>query len=616
MVDAGEAQGSLGAQSGEQRADFMRQFESSDDQNLDPQQRQTVEAFSKAFFELEKLVKNIVLYGRGHQSVDRFRDRFFSALTSALIDRTAVEIRIGPYEFSVFRQTIYENPNPEGNFIYKFYLDGLRRLTFYQGISEEDVNNFVDILLVDWSDPIYFEDDAVTLFWEKNFESLHYTIIDTYSADTRATEGSTGYSVAEIIDQVRRGGVQSKEGGRRVNLANISLSDEDVSAFEEVPFAMDAVEFETLKRRIITTDRETLEKFIEIIFKVSMLEQATEERDERIVGLFARIADLLLDEGRIGDLERFLRKIRRLKGRDGRLLQQNVEAIERIFRHWSNQPFVERLTSSLNEPDFIYTPSVLAICRLLNRGAVRWIALYAGRVRHEERRNKLLKLIPAMIKGEEVHVARLLGQVDGPYAMVLFRIIQKLSDPRAMAIAVTAAMGNSDHRVRLAALSAIPKEQATRHVNLLIKALDDSAKPVRGKSLRMLARISAPEVHQRLLERIDGREFVGYDLDEKRQYFVAAALTGDSNEHFLEMFSSGKLLSRKGYDEVRHAAAVGLAIRLFPQGREAMEREMKRRLRSEIVVDACRWGLAHMASDRKTRTRQIYDIFIKGELTA
>ena len=73
---------------------------------------------------------------------------------------------------------VLENPKPEGNFIYKLYLDGVRRISLCNGLTVEEMDALVDVLLVDWDDPILFEDDMVTLLWSQSLENVKYVVID------------------------------------------------------------------------------------------------------------------------------------------------------------------------------------------------------------------------------------------------------------------------------------------------------------------------------------------------------------------------------------------------------------------------------------------------------
>ena len=64
--------------------DIMSQFEDPSEDHLDAGQRALLDKTKTAFNELEKLTKNVSLYGRNHPSVSRFRERFLEAISSLL----------------------------------------------------------------------------------------------------------------------------------------------------------------------------------------------------------------------------------------------------------------------------------------------------------------------------------------------------------------------------------------------------------------------------------------------------------------------------------------------------------------------------------------------------
>lgn len=617
--------------------DIMQMFEGPDEASLDEKQRARIAVARDAFRELEKLTKNIALYGREHQSVIRFRGRFFEAITGLIGDAPSVAFQIGPYDFTMLEQSVYQNPNPERNFVYRFYLDGVRHIVVHAGVSIEELDRFVDVLLTDWDDPTLFEDDSVTLLWQANFERIRYVLIDNFDEDAREGEERL-YTVAGVVDMVRSGPerapsstaapgspppVPGSSGGapaprgrpvRRVDLSAAGLADADLDRLVETPFAMDEAEFATLRRVIGTHGRETLEKFIEILFKVNLAEGG--DGAGRIVGLFDRIADLLLDSGRFGELERLLRKVRRLTGPGEVQLPDNLRAIERIFAHWSTPLFVDRvLAPLLTDPEHPYAPSILALCGLLNSTAVVPIAAAGGRVRSEAASAELYRLVAHMMPGNERPIGELLRSVEAAHAHELLRLLTTVGDPRALPAAARAALHNEDARVRFEGLSALPVEDTPQLLELLFTALEDPARTVRSKAIHLIARVRRPEVHQRVMAALDRKGFADFDLAEKRRYFAAAALTGDPQARFVEIFDSGGLLRSRAQDELRHCAAVALAVRLHRDAIPSFEKELGRRLKSEVVAEAVEWAMQHMQQAREARTRQLYDIFFRGELT-
>ncbi len=639
--------------------DLQRILEGPDDAALSAEQRAVLDLARTAFTELGKLVKNMHLYGADHQANERFRERFAQAMQTLVARQSPVEISVAPFELSIYERTLYENDTPDRNFVYRFFMDGVRRLTFQAGLTEAELQGLLDILLTDWSDPSLFEDDVVTLMWNKEFQHIGYVVAEDYGDDAREGE-EHHYTIAGVLENVRKRGevpvevpgettdTRSRRKAQRLS-DDIGLTAADLERFEEHPFAMDEDEFRRLKAVLHNTSRETLEKFIEILFRVSVDDTAGGNREERIVGIFDRIAELQLEAGNVGELERLLRKVRRLgsgggagrasprvvanpseraggsaaERRDNSLSSLPFSAadvsIDRIFARWSSPEFVQRVGAVLSDRASPHTPSALAIFTLLDEAALPAVVALAGKVRIPERRQALLALLPQLIRSvvQAQELARLLKEVDQALAHELLKALRSFNDSRVLGAAIRAGLQNPEPAVRLEVLSSLPAEEVPRHHEVLLPLLKDPARLVRGKALHLLVRQPDAFVHEEILVQLDDKSFAAFDLDERRRFYVAAALTGDPNTRFLALLASGGLLNRsRPHEENRHCAAVALAVRMCPEAQAAFEKELGRRLKSDVVAEACTWGLAHQKSDREARTRQLYDLFFRGELTS
>ena len=60
---------------------------------------------------------------------------------------------------------------------------------------------------------------------------------------------------------------------------------------------------------------------------------------------------------------------------------------------------------------------------------------------------------------------------------------------------------------------------------------------------------------------------------------------------------------------------MGLALRMSAAALPLFEREMKRKLQSDQVREACAWALQHVRQNKEERTRQLYEIFFRGVLS-
>ena len=211
-------------------------------------------------------------------------------------------------------------------------------------------------------------------------------------------------------------------------------------------------------------------------------------------------------------------------------------------------------------------------------------------------------------------IARILQSCDATHAHDLIRVLRSLEGVDILT-AINGALNNPDAAVRLEALGNLPPDKLHLYLQYILNALKDKSKVVRGKAVHLLARMPSPQVHGHLLQRIRDKDFAEVDLDEKRRFFAAASLTGNPTEWFMELLDERSFLQRKGDEEMRGCAAIGLALRMHGPAVPVFEREKSRKLQSDVVRESVQWAIQHVRQPREERTRQLYDILFKGTLT-
>ncbi len=630
--------------------DLMKMFEGPTEESLDETKRHAVDATRNAFKELEKLMRAVGLYGHEHQGTLRFRGLFHTAIQSLVPNEgDSVELVVGPYELTLHDQVVFQNAAPEKNFIYKFFQDGVRRLRFWHGITSKELDDFLDVLLTNWDDPTLFEDDSVTVMWSKEFEHFTYRVIESFREDGQIASDTEGYTVEAVVSRVKAAGrppesIEVAEAGKapglrgqamrppatggsgggdagsgrlgqakRIDLTTALITDADMVRFEESPFAMDEVDFARLRQLVEGTGQGTLEKFIEILFKVGLVPDVAGTHD-KVLTTFDRIVELLLGARRTGDLERVMRKVRHLTGPEGDLLFENLDAINRIFDRWGTQGLIDQIADLINDPHVTEPAPLINLLRLQNPTAAPLIARAAGRVTIPDRRTAVFDLLPEIIPGQLREIARILQTCDAGHAHDLIRVLRSVEGIDILQ-AINGALNNPDAAVRLEALGNLPPDKLHVYLQYILNALKDKSKVVRGKAIHLLARMPSPQVHSHIVQRIRDKDFLEIDLDEKRRFFAAAALTGNPNEWLLGMLDDRSFLQRKGDEEMRACAAIGLALRMHAPALPLFERELKRKLQTDVVREACQWAMHHVRQTREERTRQLYDILFKGALS-
>lgn len=94
------------------------------------------------------------------------------------------DLRFNIKQHSILYDTeeIYQNPEKDDNLALFFFKDGLRELTFKQSLPQEELEDFMRIIAMDF-DKEAVDDDVVTLLWEGNFQNIQYVVDDTFLMD-------------------------------------------------------------------------------------------------------------------------------------------------------------------------------------------------------------------------------------------------------------------------------------------------------------------------------------------------------------------------------------------------------------------------------------------------
>jgi len=146
-----------------------------------PEERQRIERVKKLMFDLSKTVRSYTLYNQNNEAIKKFIQQLFENLTSFLEQEEVLNLRIRPETILFDDAIVYENNNLEESIATKLYKDGLKELVFQRGLEKKDLVDFIDILNADLDRPEFFDEDIVSLMWERDFERISYFVIEGFS---------------------------------------------------------------------------------------------------------------------------------------------------------------------------------------------------------------------------------------------------------------------------------------------------------------------------------------------------------------------------------------------------------------------------------------------------
>ena len=139
-------------------------------EKVDPQ---AVQKVKELVLSLANTISALKIFPPEHASAIHFRQDFISRLKTFLNDYQRLELSISEFGFYYQDKLIYQDEISSKSLPFFFYKDGLRLLAFYQGMDDEEISDFLDIIRTESAKPSD-ESDVVNALWLKDFPNLQY----------------------------------------------------------------------------------------------------------------------------------------------------------------------------------------------------------------------------------------------------------------------------------------------------------------------------------------------------------------------------------------------------------------------------------------------------------
>jgi hypothetical protein len=133
--------------------------------------------------QLGRTLKTCRLYDGNNPTVIRFREDLYAALTRLLNDHSSVTLKFSSEDVLLDDVSLYPARSRDDNLAMPFHRDGVRALTFKQGITGRELQALLDGVL-QVSGQNVGQDDLVTLLWEAG--------LDHVDVDYVPSEGDVG----------------------------------------------------------------------------------------------------------------------------------------------------------------------------------------------------------------------------------------------------------------------------------------------------------------------------------------------------------------------------------------------------------------------------------------
>ncbi|MGB9836755.1 MAG: HEAT repeat domain-containing protein [Candidatus Saccharicenans sp.] len=122
---------------------------------------------------LANTISALKIFPKHHESAVHFKKEFTSKLKKFLDEYGQLELEIGEFAFFYRGKQVYQDEISSKSLPFFFYKDGLRVLAFYQGMSEEEIQEFLELVRTESAKPAE-ESDVVNALWLKDLPNVQY----------------------------------------------------------------------------------------------------------------------------------------------------------------------------------------------------------------------------------------------------------------------------------------------------------------------------------------------------------------------------------------------------------------------------------------------------------
>jgi len=157
--------------------------------------------------QLGRTLKTCRLYDGNNPTVIRFREELHAALVRLLDEHGDFTLKFSPEDVLFEEHSLYPAKSRDDNLALPFHRDGIRGLTFNQGIEEREVDVLLDSVL-QVSGQNFGQDDLVTLLWEAGLEHLD---VDYVPSDGDIGGGEVSGSESTATVPWPQGGMEAGE---------------------------------------------------------------------------------------------------------------------------------------------------------------------------------------------------------------------------------------------------------------------------------------------------------------------------------------------------------------------------------------------------------------------
>ncbi|HLG19557.1 MAG TPA: hypothetical protein VI895_07035 [Bdellovibrionota bacterium] len=563
----------------------------------EPELQVQIDAVSDILQTFEKVLRAYRMYAADHVTVDQFETKAFEKISAFLQNDSELTLVVKPYEFHFGEKPVYHNTNKQENFSFKFHQDGIRQLSFIQGITKEELKAFFQILRTDYESYEFCDEDTVTLLWKNAFEHISYVVVETFAEagqEAQDLETTLAQMAKDALRDESQASISSLLSGavptarRRLKRADaeeiMNLPDLDVARVSQE--GMDQA-----RSQVGGDDDVIVQRMILVLLRVLI----TEEREKEFRAISTVVRRMIESMSRLGNFglaAKIYTKLKELADSSRNPSAANTALMKSFYDEMNDRSVIEPATKAASGHEFSKFDDFGQFVAALSVKSAPVIFELFKSTDKPDFRSKLV--VPLASIGTE-HADLFASTFQTPNSNLALATLDLLSSIGLSKTApqIKRAFHHKDPHVRSKSLDILAQEGAEHAKGLCLNALKDAHAIVRMKALKLLVDTGDKKLAKPIFELTRGAEFDARDLEEKKQVYTGLGRLGGAAllPIFRDELKGGMLDRTEKAIERRIAAAWGLLTVGGDVARATVVKEKDRKLVPNQLKAACEQAL-------------------------
>jgi hypothetical protein len=574
---------------------------------------------------LDKAAKSARTYGTTNPVAQRFFQQFYDELTLHLEHHARLAFLVQRNQLFLRDEVVYE-PEREAtgdSFAFKMYSDGIRELTFHQGLTQNDLSFFLDALWGARSKeagseeerPDDDDDDIVTRLWVKNLSTITLVtaeeLVRSSGFGTDELELQTqGYmnlsitSLREILDREQARSSRGRESTGQAGGNDGSASVEGVNGAtgagtarnqrlqaNVVGYEVSQPEVDALAQEIkAETARDATLYILDVLTAVLASEQSPAVLT-KLFEVWDGVLDTLLRNGQWTVLETVLALLQDAEAVRPDLSDSHKQQVAGLFEGLARPERLKAIGLYLNRTSHAKAEGLLTLLLMMNKEKVPALCSLLASLDGPMHQAIVMEALQTIAKDNADPIVRGLTDKRPVYVKNLLTLIARWQDSR-FADAVEKTLRHPEATVRRDALRLLATLRPSGNGAKLVALLGDGDETVRLTAMKVLATGQFTAAFALWSPFVTADEFHDRSSAEKRAIYLAMKQTAadESIPYWQGLLTEWSWTNRKKKEELALLAAETLGKLATPAAVTALEVGQKKG--GTAVRQACTTALS------------------------